>query len=77
MGCERKREREERVADVATGATWTGNVAENRDGFGLGGVICTVSCSFFLREFPQGLSIHGTKETRNNLLAKKFLCVRW
>jgi len=31
------------VADVATGATWTGDVAENRGGFGLGGVICTVS----------------------------------
>ena len=39
--CERKRE--EMVADVATGATWTGDVAENRGGFGLGGVICTVS----------------------------------
>ena len=33
--CERKRE--ERVADVAIGATWTGDVAENRGGFGLGG----------------------------------------
>ena len=33
----RGREREERVADVATGATWTGDVAENQDGFGLGG----------------------------------------
>ena len=32
--CERKRE--EMVADVATGATWTGDVAENRGGFGLG-----------------------------------------
>ena len=32
--CERKRE--ERVADVGTGATWTGDVAENRGGFGLG-----------------------------------------
>ena len=26
------------------------------------------SCSFSLRIFPQGLSIHGTKDTRNNLL---------
>ena len=32
--CERKRE--ERVADVAIGATWTSDVAENRGGFGLG-----------------------------------------
>ena len=27
------------------------------------------SCSFSLRVFPQGLSIHGTKDTRKNLLA--------
>jgi hypothetical protein len=33
--CERKRE--EKVADVATGDTWTGDVAENRSGFGLRG----------------------------------------
>ena len=26
------------------------------------------SCSFSLRVFPQDLSIHGTKDTRNNLL---------
>ena len=33
--CERNRE--ERVADVATGATWTGDVAENLGGFSLWG----------------------------------------
>jgi len=33
--CERNRE--ERIADVATGATWTGDVAENLCGFSLWG----------------------------------------
>ena len=28
---------------MAISATWTGDVAENRGGFGLGGVFCTVS----------------------------------
>ena len=36
--CERKREEWVKgEADVATGTTWTGDVAENRGGFGLGG----------------------------------------
>ena len=40
--CDRKRdervkEGKRRKADVATGATWMGDVAENRGGFSLGG----------------------------------------
>jgi hypothetical protein len=34
-----ERKRDERVADVATGATWTGDVAENRPGCGSGGIL--------------------------------------